>query len=455
MSKIFRILFIASWAFLFSTIHAEKKKCDFQELDTKLVSGFATPAVHSILPSISENGDQSYLFFVNFNYSYARGTQPVAQLFNNVNGKLKVGKTLPFDPKLPIAYAGFASKDFSKFSVIEGNEVAKMQIKLLDTNFNVIASRLFIDPKFQFVIGGTFSENGRYLLFGYDVGAPHGVNTFVYILDATKPDLPTVAGPITIKGADEFQGGPMLFFTLVDSTGRENLFFTFMNHQVTKFNIAPPYFSQVYKVNVDTGVISLVDEKPLPKFAENTVFVLKNRKKALICLGGQCSVNPKQPNIYTIVGKNDKCDLPGNCQAIRVFTFDGKKQKLLFKQPSNCCSFLTVYPPSNGTLYFLGQAISNFTKAGDPASRAPNPQEFWSLFRLKRGPSGLTLRPLNGPFQDTKSTSTVFSNDGKWMLRTGAYGYAHKEPHLDNFGIRNVLLFKVSSAEYKPVCKLK
>ncbi len=465
MLNVFRV-FIAILAVSTSFCAESKPR---KVLKAELSSGFATPSIDGTLGYLSPNGDQAYLVFANL-YDTLEPTQPMAQLFNNVNGELVVAQTLPFDPKYPATWWGWASQDFSRFSVLQSGicsptpcVISNMRIQILDQNFNVVGSRVFKNPNFVVVMGGSFSEDNHYVAFSYAIPAPSPSKSFnskIFILDATDPKLPTVAGPITISGFDPHVKGPTLF-TLTDCNGKENLYLTFTSSQID-FNptvtflsdnvMRPPYFSEVYAVNVKKGTITLVTKKPLPKFAENSLLVLKNKKEALICHGGQCSVNPKQPSIYTTLLPANICDLPGDCQAIRVFRFDGEKLKLFFKQTTNCCSLLVPYPPHNGCSYFNASSVEIYRVPGKPKTQAPLPQEFWSLFKLIRGKAGLELIPEAGPFQDMAFTDTTFSQDGKWMLRTGSYGYVNDNPDKDSIGIKNVLLFKISSQKVTPFC---
>ena len=113
------------------------------QLDTTLVSGFATPA-YLTLPSISQNGDQVYLFYEN-----APG-QLLAQLFNNVNGQLvSTPQTLQVDSCFTFPWDGFASPDFTKFSVSEstlnapGTTPNDLRIRILGPDFNLISISYF------------------------------------------------------------------------------------------------------------------------------------------------------------------------------------------------------------------------------------------------------------------------------------------------------------------------
>ena len=286
-------------------------------------------------------------------------------------------------------------------------------------------------------------------MFAYTIGYPN-LSTVILILDSTT--LVTVAST-TVSGC-----APALYpslFTLSDAAGNKNLFLSFANAQGNNFSpltLQPPYFSQVYQIDVNTSTISLVDQVPLPKFAESSLLVRANGREALICHGGFCSIDPSLPNIYEVVEPLITCDLPGDCDAIRILRFDGKKLSLVVKQPGQCCCDATAYPPADGSLYFVGQSVDIFEVPGDPLTQFSSPQEFWSIFKLEQGPSGLTLRPQNGPFQDMKEAQTVFSKDGQWMLRTGSYGYFNDDPYMDSTGVKNVLLFKVSSNAYRAAC---
>jgi hypothetical protein len=448
----------------------EKDETTSKQLDTTLLSGFATPAIQGANPSISENGDQVYLFYVN-HFEAPLNTQPEAQLFNNVNNRLVVQQTIPFDSTYSYVAIGFASKDFTKFSAIDINPLtSEARIRVFNQNFSSpMAMKFFNDPNALFWMGGNFTEDGKYLLYAYAVLDGNSVNTLIFVLDANDPALGIVAGPLTISGWDYQPIGPYIF-TLVDKRGDKNYYISFSNEQ---FDLAqylagglfqvPPFFSQIYKVVPGTtsnpGTISLVDQLNLPKFAETSdVFVRKSRRDALICHGGYCSLVPSLPTIYEPITSDQICDFACKCSCdeVRSLRFNGKKLKVFFSQSGSCCTWLTVYPPSDGCQYFLGQAVDNFFTPGDLSDgRNSAPQEFYALFNLQEGPNGHVLRPQNGPFSDMKNAGTIFSRDGRYMLRVGTYGYLDGDPTLpnvDSVGIKNVLFFGVSTNKYKNNC---
>ena len=273
-------------------------------LDVKLTYGHSSPAVGGIIPSISETGDKVYLFYPN--YSEILGLQPVAQLCNNVDGKLEVFATLPTDSVLQYANTGHASRDFSRFSVIQSAtqlNYGQMVIRLYDQSFSKKAETTFEDYKQEEIInGGTFSEDGHYLIFTYTIFTT-GVNpvalSYIYILDATQGDLPVVAST-TVNGSNYVDSDPILF-TLTDCKGNKKLYFTFMNSQIntTTYAAIPPFFSQVYAVDPDAHTITLAASKELPQLAETDVLVRNDGKDAFISHGGFCSLFQGQmPRIY-------------------------------------------------------------------------------------------------------------------------------------------------------------
>jgi hypothetical protein len=431
-----------------------------------LVSGLAIPAPDDAIPSISKDGKYVYLLYVNQSFTPLSSQQPEAQLFKRVDGQLVPKRTLPTESNFYYISLGYASPDFSKFSVIDAGgpivdgSVGEMRIRVLNRKLKTIASRRIIDFNFENVMGGTFSDDGRYLLFAYSVpgNSTTAISSNIFVFDATKKHLPTVAST-TISGFDGYLDGAA-FFTLINDKCKKKLYFVFANsQQYTGDSVSafPPFFSQVYKVNTRKGTIKLVSQVELPQFAEVDVFVRKNKKEAIVMHGGQCTVNPAKPTIYANVTDEQKGKLPPDFNAIHIFRFNVKdeKLKLLLEQSANCCTNLAAYPPADGTQYLLGQSVDNFLVPGDPTVRAPNPQEFWSLFNIFDGPKGLKLRPEVGPFQDIKSAFSVFSKDGEWLLRTGQYGYlTPTQPFVDSVGIKNVLLFRIKSNKYKKICSL-
>jgi hypothetical protein len=181
-----------------------------------------------------------------------------------------------------------------------------------------------------------------------------------------------------------------------------------------------------------------VDQASLPKFAEIDLLPLGN--EGLIAHGGFCSLFPNQLSIYD-TNSLKTTSLPNDNAEARALRFDGKHLHLIFKQATNCCSRLVFYPPSKGHSYMLGQNIVTNIN-GDPTKQTTL-QEFYVLAKLGSLDEEFPLKAINLPRQDVKLAQPRFSKNGKWFIRTGAYGYLGGDPNLDDVGVRNVLLFKV------------
>lgn len=447
----------------------KKKTKKVKALDVTLTYGTSIPAnEYNNFPSISSTGSQVYIVFQNF----YNGNPLRAQLFDNVNGQLIGGPTIGFDAAFPDIWEGHASSDFSLFSLLESDNDGNMRIRILDNKFNVSTFRNITDPIFDApygaLYGGYFSEDSRYVLFYYSGAEPEGSPpTFpgpffskILILDV-KNSLSTVAFA-TIAGVQLVQPGPKLF-TLTDRKGKKHLYFVFQICQINANSgvLEPPYFSQVYEADTTTGIVSLIDSQPLPLYADGAdVLVRANGREAVISYGGFCSLFPNQtPRIYDIISPQITSTLPNDNSEAHVFIFNGHKQRLLIKQSLNCCNATIAYPPGDGLSYFLGQNVDVYLTPGDPTTQGPYQQDFWCLANIEKGPSGLVFRPQNLPRQDTPTgPNVIFSQDGKWLIRTGVYGYnvaPDYNPLPDALGIHNILLFKVTSAEYKEICKIK
>lgn len=411
--------------------------------DVKLSSALSRPALFSTEPSISRNGDQVYLYYANQDPG-----QLIAELFDNVHGTLQSVQQLFLDPNFPVPWDGFASPDFKRFSIVEStftNTPDNARIRILDKNFNVLASRTFT---ITFggngnggILGGTFSEDGKYVLVHYIINT-NQPDTSTVLLVLKVSDLSTVASK-TIKGFDINSAE----FLTIKGKGRHDsgLFISFQSSQgqfLDETTTLPPFYSQVYQVHLNKGTISLVDQAPLPKFAEKSV--VSKKRFGLIAHGGFCSLFPNQLSIYDTNFLKTTA-LPHDNSESRVLLFDGKKLHLVIKQPVNCCNRTVIYPPGNGYSFIIGQnRVININ--GDPNNQATD-TEFWCLAQLnpcKRTPS---YKPNTLPFQDMNRGIPIFSEDGKWLLRTGSYGFFNGDPDHDAIGIHNVLLFKVHSEE--------
>ncbi len=472
-----RFLFLASISLVFGSLHASSDKVDPKAqqqlcqcsdtkgskkvLDLKLSNAITRPC-YNTYPSISKTGDQVYL-----GYNVNPGIR-VAELFNNVNGKLKSVATIPFDPEFPSSLGnGYAAPDFNRFSFLDFNvpkQKNNCRIRIFNKKLKVVAARLFTVPFHTFpfagsFIGGTFSEDGQYVLITY-INNPAAVNAISTLVVLRTSDLSTVAENKHIRG---YENEAPRLFTLKNKKGRETLYISFVNSsgQFTQAPLEslqntslPPYFDQVYKVNTKTGKIKLVDQLPLPKFAQKDV--LSRGSDALIAHGGFQSSFPHSKSIYDPLPPELLTRLPHDNAEPRVSIFDGKKLRVAIKQALDNCNATIIYPPGLGCYYQLGQN-TYFQVIPGSIEEYSFQSEFYCMAGVEKNADGvLEFTPQNLPNQEGNHAFSVFSTDGKWLLRVGSYGYnvpPDFKPRPDMLGMHNIILKKVVSRKFTPVCK--
>lgn len=396
-------------------------------LDLKLSSALSQPTYFAE-PSISEDGRFTYVVLGN------EPGFPIAQLYENVKGTLVLRKSLNVDSAFPFPFDGFANKDFTLFSVIDVAVDAvppfTARIRILDADFNILATLVAPAGDVGFGNGGRFSPDNKYVTFGFcQFTSPTTTETTFQILRTS--DLTTVSTTILpgfdINASVLFDVKGKLYLSYQETNGipAGNA-----NSIITQL----PINSSVYRVK-ETG-LTLVDSKPIPRFAEKDV--VSYCESALIAHGGFCSLFPDQLSIYdTNVGETTY--QPNDNAEARVFEFDGKKLKLIIKEATNCCNRTLIYPPDKGNSYFIGQN----TIVGNPPDRVID-REFFCLATLIKTKSGLRFKGQNLPQQDVFKAISVFSRNGKWLFRAGVYGYADGvTPTDDVVGIHNILLYKV------------
>lgn len=402
----------------------------------ELTSALPRPSFYSF-PSISYDGRQIYVVYENV------PGQLAAEIFDNVDGKLVTRASLSVNPDFPYVVGGKASPDFSLFYIVDATEstptTGLARLCLFDNKLNPIRSVIIpiTFENFAYVIAeaGTFSQDGKYITVNYSNGAPNSTTT-IFVFKTS--DLSIVVQQV-VSGVD-FEPGK---FINLECNGKEKLYIVFQssqgyyssNYEVT---LQPPFYMQVYKVNIKKGTLTLAAQALLPKFAGYDVLNLG--KKALVSGNGFTSYFPNQLTIYD-TNYLKTTFLPNDNAEGRSFEFDGEKLKLIWKDAVDFCTRILYYPPAKGYEIMLGQNI--LTNTNGSADVQVLLQEFYILAKVKPENKKSPLKAVNLPRQDMLNALPIFSPDGKWFLRVGSYGYYNNEPAVDAVGIRNVLLFKV------------
>jgi len=409
--------------------------------DLKLTDALSRPSLGPTNDSISCDGSKVY---VTYNVTGTEGGI-MAELFDNVNGKLITRETLTLDPNYPIVLGGFASPDFKRFSILDGVPTGPNsfdgRIRILDKNFNTLVERVISSTvgNFDFftVTGGRFSDDGKYLSLAAGDGVAPNSSTDLYIFDSSTLDT------VAFKTISHLNVGGPNFLTL-EHHGKKRYYTTFgscngyfsPNFELT---IQPPYFIEIYKIDFDNETLDFVDGSPLPKFALVSS-TMSLGKKGLVSHGGFCSLFPNQLSIYD-TNFLKTTSLPDDNAESRILEFDGKTLEVKFKQAVNCCNETVLYPPHKGRTALVAQNTV-VTDPTDPNVQRLDP-EFYVLATLGKKNGKKQWEPLNLPRQDVVGAISEFSHNGKWLVRTGNYGYFEGNPNVDSRGIHNVLLFKV------------
>jgi hypothetical protein len=436
-----------------------------KQLDVKLTYSASIPDKNGIWPSISADGDQVYIVI----QSYGENNPIKAQLYDRAGGTLQLKDAVLFDPTTIFTWVfeGHASHDFAKFTILESNGASgggSMRVSILDKHLNPSKSRIITDPLLTapaaYIYGGYFTEDNKYILVGY-TGAPNDTSPYVSVillLDAN--DLSTVVSNATNpipRGVFPYP----IPFTLIDDCGKKHLYFPWqsagINIETGAFE--PPYYSQVYKITLKKKTIKKKASVPLPQYSETDLLVRDGRKEALLSHGGFCSVFPDQLTVYDVNTPAIQSTLKYDNAEARVLLFNGRDLELVVKESTSCCTRTVAWPPGNGKKYFIGQITDVYAIPGDQATQSPGPvPEFWNLADLEEGCNGPEFRPQNLPRTDVPGTMAIFSQDGKWLLRVGLYGYnvpPDFNPLPDSLGIHNINLFRVTDKEYNSVSKIK
>ena len=359
-------------------------------------------------PKFSDDSTQLFIGYVN---------NPPNQLIdifslNQTTGQVTLTKQLPVDPLWPNVWDGDVTGDFTLCSVVDAlydpGVPDNARIRILDTNFNVLATRTFsTGPAVQggLIFGGHFTSDKKYVTFSYSNYDPDPMNvtTIQYILNVS--DLSTYA-VATLPGFDINSPIP---FTLNGS-----MYLSYQQTNGAPYSpvlATPPYYSSVYLIA--SGTLTLVDQKLLPRFSEKDVVVYADG--ARIAHGGFCSLFPDQVSPYES-NEGELTSLPDDNAEARVFNFDGTSLQLVIKQSVNCCNRTTIWPPGDGKIFLLGQ---NTIISPPPAPRTID-REFYGLVSLSGAPGSLEFVPITLPQQDVTHNIPAFSSDGRWLARVGS-----------------------------------
>lgn len=273
----------------------------------------------SAFPFLSPMADQAFLIY---DITVEPDVTTAAELFDISSNQLISMRTLQGDLDFPSVDSGAATYDFSKFSILDDNQVDKARIRILDHDFNVLAERIFTDAYLQgyTFVGGNFSPCGKYVTVSYVTAntVPNQTSTLKVLQTS---DLTTVA-EITLVGVIEtngilFEQKGKLYLSVVLAQGVLDF-----NEDVALGQL-PPYLLQVYKVDRQAGLLSLKSEVPQPQSVANLTYE-SSCKKTMIVFGTRLALLEGELSIFN----GHPSALPTDGDELRFYLFCKHLKKL-------------------------------------------------------------------------------------------------------------------------------
>lgn len=373
--------------------------------------------------SISENGDKVYAVY---GITVDNNVNLAAELFKNRDGGLASVNTIRGDLDYSSIDSGHASRDFTKFSVLDDNQSvndSKARIRTLNSKLQIVAERIFTDaflPGYTFV-GGQFSPNGSLVAVSYALGPAllgGSQSSILRILDAnTLVDVASyefVAG-VSVGGATFFNFNRGLYVTIVTSQG------------ILDFNnlacaAKPEYNVHVFSLSGNTLTKVVKQQIPQNSFGV-TAF---NKDARVYLLIGTFRAILNEINFYA--DDCNACYQAGTLvdgDELRIYKFTGEALTRISSVNRNQTIQSPVLHPDGRHLIF-GQTSSDVNS---------NEAGFFQLVKL------------DGEYQIKYSRlglaaphffTARFSEDGNWLIVGGA------NSNNDSKNLHNILLYKVS-----------
>lgn len=357
--------------------------------------------------SLSKRGHHAYMVY---SISETTTNDIVAEMFNITSGAfvstavlhpdiIQVGNLFAVDD-------GHANKHFNKFSVVDDdqggvgiNPTGLIRLRIFDKTFAVLASRFDISfavgtNQVTFpVIGGTFSDDDKYIQLTYLIDAtPNAQKSRLHIMNVS--DLTTIA---TVDfdgssfGAQFIQIHNKTYVALPSQNGNfEFGFNTAMGSTASKLSI--------YRLK--SGVLTLVDSADLPQITNQvTVEVSKCGNFAKIGASTRRAIIGN--SIFTTDVNNASFKVRGN--EMRVYSFNGHTLQRNFTKNTDITTIGPVFRPES-SIVLVNEQMND----GDPS--------FFNFYDYRES----HLRLVDGTYGAPPFAQSTFSADGKWLLVSGS-----------------------------------
>lgn len=391
--------------------------------------------------SISKHGKYVYLVY---NITVDSSGNTVGEIFENKYGHLITKKILHSNNEFPIVNGGYASDNFNKYTLLDNNNIDTARIRIFDSKFNVLATRLFDDyyPNGNSFMGGKFINNGKYIAV-----------TYVYSYDLNNEKQKSVLRILrsdTLEEAFEFkfEGNTYSYvrsFNIKNRCGNLETYLILLTNDGI-FDIDKPEAStfsvlKILRMDVCNNNIKLVDQVLLPQLG-NYDFIEKDNK-ILIGVGTYRADISKVKTIFSIKSKSL---LLNDGDELRLYKFSDCKLNLIYSKNLDTSVQVFFHPSQNYMLIQQNNVKTNGllnnteTESNCDDNDIVTYPGFFNINYLcvqncdiSIGNSVITRTAPN-------NFSAEFSENGKWLIVTGS---KENSTESDVYGIKNIQLFKM------------
>ncbi len=394
------------------------------DLELQLTDSISRPTSgFPISNSISQCGKHAFMLY---QITEASISDVMAEYFDIVNKKLVSVSVLHpdlIDANNFSCDDGHANSSFTRFTVVDDDQggagvgaTGNIRVRVFDKNFNLIVSRFDIPfavgtAQITYpVVGGTFSDNDKYIQLTYLTDATSGnQKSRLHILDAnTLTDVAMIDFDGSTFGANFIQLKNKTYVALARQNGDFQYGFnTVMDSTESKL--------LVYRLK--NQLLTLVAHKKLPQIIATSGVTVNNLySNGCVLLGASTRRAVKTTSIFNDDSNNESFGCKG--EELRVYIFDGHNLKLVKSKNTDTTTSGPVFYP-NKNIILVNQQLSD----GNPS--------FFNLYELTN-----YLSIKNGTFGAPPFAVSNFSDNGKWLLVTGS----DQDVNLNNLNLYHIEL---------------
>ena len=411
--------------------HKVNKYLKLTDVFSRCTAGNTTSA------SISKHG--KYVFLV-YNITMDCSGNVVGEIFENKYGHLITKKILRTDNDFGIINGGYASSNFTKFTILDSNNTDTARVRIFDSKFNVLATKLLEDyyPKGNSFRGGKFILDGKYIALTYVYASDVNTDKQRSIIRILRSDTLEDAFEYTFEG--NTYSDVQSFRT---SNGCEYLILLSNDGIYNNDNPEANNFSVLKILWMDecNCKIKLVDQALLPQLG-NYDFVEKD-DQVYIAVGTYRADIKKVKTIFTIKSQSL---LLNDGDELKVFKFSDNKLHLSYSKNLDTSAQVFFHPNKKNILIHQNnvkttgmpyECDSESMTVGNELVQYPG---FFNINNICLDNCNVTMGNSVITRTAPNNFSAKFSDNGKWLIVTGSKENSKQD---DTYGIKNIQLFKV------------